>query len=80
MIRVPHSTSFPMTESSLLTIDYRLFSSVSHCSFRMHSLTLDSSLSTAETRSITRVDRAHGVAFSATNLTYSSGFGAQFRA
>ena len=71
-IRVPRSTNFPITESSFLTNRYRLFSSLCHISVCTHFLTFDSSLSASEARSISRVDRACGVEFSATNLTYFS--------
>ena len=72
MIRVPCSTNFPITRSSFLTSRYRLFSSLCHISVCTHFLEFDSSLSASETSSISWVDRAYGVDFSATNLTYSS--------
>ena len=72
IIRVPRSNNFPITESSFLTSRYRLFSSLCHISVCTHFLTFESSLSASEARSISRVDRACGVEFSARNLTYSS--------
>ena len=72
IIRVPRSTNFPITESSFLTSKYLLFSSLCHISVCTQFLRFDSSLSTSEVRSISRVHRACGVEFSATNLTYPS--------
>ena len=71
MIHVPRSTNFPITESLFLTSRYRLVSSLCHISVCTHFLTFDS-LSASEARSISQVDSACGVEFSATNLTYSS--------
>lgn len=72
MIHVPRSTNFPITESSFLMSTYRLVLSLCHISVCTHFLTFDSSLSASEACSISQVDSACGVEFSATNLTYSS--------
>ena len=71
-IQAPLSTNFPFAECSFLTIKYRLFPSLWHCSILIYSLTFQICSCTTEARSTTCVDKAWGVEFSATNLTYSS--------
>ena len=70
IMRVPLSTSWPMTHNSPATVIYCLH--FSNRPVTIAFLTSFSSSSSAEASSIWRVVKAVGVALTATNLTYSS--------